>query len=619
MHKLSSRGIIVLTFLMVGMMAKSQQTLDHADPPLWWTGMKNPELMLTLHGDNIGTLEPNINYPGVVIHTVTRTSNPNYLFVNLRFDENAQPGTLLINMMSKKKTIISHPYELRARKTGSAERAGFGPADVVYLLMPDRFSNGDISNDSKEELSEKANRSNPDGRHGGDIQGIIDRLDYLNDLGITAIWTTPLLEDNLPQYSYHTYATTDYFKVDARYGTNDDYARLADECHKRGIKLIMDMVPNHCATEHWWMKDLPMADWVHQFPEFTRTNYTIATTTDPHVSEADKMLSEKGWFDVTMADLNQNNPLVINYFKQFAIFWMEFANLDGIRVDTYPYNDKWKIAQWTKAIREEYPDLNLVGECWQHNPAEIAYWQTGVNNYDGYDSYLPVVMDFPLSDALMSAPDEDNQGWNGGAMKFYNVFVLDYLYANSNYLMTFIDNHDMPRFSTQMGFDQGKYKLALTHLLTARGIPQIYYGTEIMMGGDKNKGDGDIRQDFPGGWPGDQRNAFTSAGRTDKENEAFNYMRSLLKYRKENSVLHDGRMVHFIPRDNVYVYFRMNEEKTVMVVLNNSSEKKVLDVARFDECLKGKSAGKDIIKGTQLSMNDWTLDAKSAWVVELEK
>jgi glycosidase len=572
--------------------------------------MKSPEVMLTIHGKGIGALTPVISYPGVQIKTITKTENPNYLFVVLNIDPSTQAGKFDINFIKEKKQVLSWPYELKERKSGSSSRQGYNSSDVIYLLMPDRFANGDPSNDSVEDLTEKGNRKDPNGRHGGDIKGIIDHLDYLKDLGITAIWTTPLLQDNQAVTSYHTYAITDYYKIDGRYGTNEDYVKLADECHKRGIKLIMDMVPNHCGSEHWWMKDLPMNDWIHQFPQFTRSNYTIATWNDPHASQADIMLNQDGWFDVTMPDLNQNNPFVLTYFKQFAIFWIEYAGLDGLRVDTYPYNDKWKIAEWTNAIRKEYPGINIVGECWQHRPAEIAYWQTGVKNFDAYDSGLPSVMDFPLNDAFMS--------WNQGASRFYNVFVMDYLYSNLNNIVVFLDNHDTQRFSEQIEFDMNKFKSSVAILLTTRGIPQIYYGTEIMMGGQKNKGDGDIRHDFPGGWPGDAKNAFTAEGRNNTESEAFDFMKTMLNYRKSNPVLQHGKMIQFIPRDDVYVFFRMDDQKTVMVILNNSSENKKPGFDRFDECLHGKRITKDVISGEEISLDNLNLKPYQTLVLEIK-
>jgi glycosidase len=600
---------VFLILLMVTFAASAQYQLSHVEPPLWWTGMKNPELMLTIHAKKISDLNPRIQYKGVRIKTVTRSDNPNYLFLTLNIDSTAPAGTVNIDFVNGKKTVITYPYELRVRKSQEG-RSGYSSADVIYLLMPDRFANGDTTNDSVDNLHEKLNREDPMGRHGGDIKGIIDHLNYLKDLGITALWTTPLLEDNQPEVSYHTYAITDYYKIDGRYGSNNDYIKLADECHQRGIKLIMDMVPNHCGSAHWWMNDRPMSDWFHEFPEFTRSNYTIATWNDPHASQSDKMINEKGWFDTSMPDLNQNNPFVLTYFKQFAIFWIEYAGLDGLRVDTYPYNDKYKIADWTKAIRDEYPWINIVGECWQHRPEEIAYWQSGSTTYDGYDSKLPTVMDFPLNDAFMS--------WNLGSQRFYEVYVLDYLYANPLNIMVFMDNHDTQRFSQQIGFDINKYKLSVAHLLTTRGIPQIYYGTEIMMGGEKSKGDGDIRHDFPGGWPGDERNAFIEKGRTLQENEAFNFTRTLLNYRKSNPVLSEGKMIHFLPRDNVYVYFRLYAGKAIMVALNFSNTERKTEVSRFDECLKGSRKASDILTGKPVSLDNLIIPANEPLILEIQ-
>ena len=606
-------GKKIIAGLLIGLLCNTvkvqaqKYSIRHLDPPGWWVGMHNPQLMLMINGPKISDLTPSISYKGVSVTAVTRTENPDYLFVFLNISKNADPGKLPVHFSKNGKLVLTADYMLSQRKAGSATRKGFGPQDEIYLLMPDRFANGDTTNDSVKELTEKVNRKDPNGRHGGDIQGIIDHLDYLKDLGITALWSTPLLEDNMPVYSYHGYATTDYYKIDARYGTNEDYKRLADECHRRGIKLIMDVVPNHCGSDHWWMKDLPMKDWVHQFPEFTRTNYRISTWNDPHAAAIDRKLNADGWFDVTMPDLNQNNPFVLTYLEQFAIYWIEYAGLDGLRVDTYPYNDEWKIADWTKAILDEYPDLNIMGECWMHRPSEVAYWQSGVKNYNGYNSYLPTVMDFPLNDALMAAFNKDSRGWDQGVDMFYNNYVMDYLYADPLDILVFADNHDTPRFSTEIGFDINKFGLGMIHVLTTRGIPEILYGTELMMGGEKSKGDGDIRRDFPGDL------------RTEKENEAYNILHKLLKYRNENPVLQTGKMIQYVPQGNVYVYFRMNDVKTVMVVMNNSAEEVRLDTKRFSECIKNAVSGVNIIKDSKVNLTDLNVSAKTGMVIELDK
>ena len=593
--------------------------INRLEPSFWWVGMKNPDVQLLVYGPAISDTKPLVNYPGVTINNIQLTSNPNYLFVTLHLDESAKPGKFNLSFRKDNKVVTSYEYELLQRRNGSAMRQSFSPADVIYLMMPDRFSNGNPKNDSVPEVFEKTKRSNPNGRHGGDLQGIINQLDYLNDLGVTAIWNTPVQEDNMQTYSYHTYAITDYYKIDPRYGTNADYRRLSDELHKRKMKLIMDVVPNHCGLNHWWMKDLPSADWVHQFPQFTRSNYRISAVTDPYASAIDKKINAEGWFDTSMPDLNQDNPLMLTYLAQNIIWWIEFADLDGLRVDTYPYNDVAQAAKWLSTILNEYPNLNVVGECWQHNAAEIAYWQTGAKNKDGFDSKLPSVMDFSLTDALHAAFNEED-GWNQGLARLYFSIGMDYVYPDPNNLMIFGDNHDMTRFANIIKNDIKKYKMAMAFLLTTRGFPQLYYGTEIMMTGDKGKGDGDLRKDFPGGWPGDARNAFTSQGRTEVENDAFNFTKNLLNWRKQNPVIHSGKVLHFIPQDNCYVYFRYNDQKTVMVILNNhNSESKKLNTLRFSEIMKGYNSGLEVISGKKIdNLESIEIAPKSAMVIELK-
>jgi len=594
-------------------------TIEKLEPSFWWVGMKNPEVQLLVYGPAISDTKPQISYNGVTISNIQLTSNPNYLFVTLRINENTIPGKFNITFSKDKKVVTSYEYQLLPRKNGSAMRESYTNADVIYLIMPDRFSNGNPGNDSHASVFEKANRSDANGRHGGDIQGIINNLDYLHNLGVTTIWNTPVQEDNMQTYSYHTYAITDYYKIDPRYGTNEDYRKLADELHKRDMKLIMDLVPNHCGLNHWWMKDLPSSDWVHQFPKFTRSNYHISAVTDPYASAYDKKINAEGWFDTSMPDLNQGNPLLLNYLSQNVIWWIEFAGLDGLRVDTYPYNDVNQAAKWLTSILDEYPKLNVVGECWQHSAAEIAYWQTDANNADGFDSKLPAVMDFALTDAIHAAFNEED-GWNQGLAKLYFSVGMDYVYPNPNNLMIFGDNHDMTRITNILGNDIKKYKMTMAFLLTMRGFPQLYYGTEIMMTGDKGKGDGDLRKDFPGGWPGDTQNAFTSQGRNVNENDAFNFTSKLLNWRKQNPVIHTGKFLHFIPQDNCYVYFRYNDQKTVMVVLNNhNSETKTIDTNRFSEIMKGYNSGFEIISGKNISsLTSIEIAPKSAMIIELK-
>lgn len=597
--------------------AKSQ--LKRVEPMNWWTGMKNPELQLMVYGNEIAHLRPEIQYPGVKIDRVVTTGNPDYLFIYLLLDENVKPGSFDILFREGKKTLLRHTYTLLPRAAGSADRVGFNSSDAMYLLMPDRFANGDTANDSHPAVTERRNRRSKNGRHGGDIQGIIDHLDYLQELGITALWSTPLMEDNMPETSYHTYAITDYYKIDPRYGTNEDYRRLSQEAAKRGIKLVMDVVTNHCGLEHWWMEDLPTEDWVHRFPEFTRSNYRIWTVQDPHASAIDRKLNNEGWFDTSMPDLNQKNPLLLDYFVQNCIWWIEYAGLGGLRIDTYPYNDKEPMALLCRRILAEYPRLNIVGECWMHDPVEVAYWQKGVRNPDGYVSELPCVMDFPLTDALCAFTHE-KQEWSTGIMRPYVVVAKDYLYGDPNNLLIFADNHDTERIWHLLKGDIPAFKLVFTLLATTRGIPQIYYGTEIGMRGEKQKGDGDIRRDFPGGWPGDKVNAFTAEGRTAEQNEIFDFVRLLLNWRKQQPVIHTGKLMHFVPENECYVYFRYDDRHKIMVVLNNSAEEsKTLALGRFGEMLEGVEKGREVITGKEIGLKEnLTVPAKTAMILELK-
>lgn len=614
------RKLILIFFLFATLpVLAASYKINRLEPAFWWIGMKNPDVQVLVYGPAISDTKPAVNYPGVTVTNVQHTTNPNYLFVTLNIKENTKPGKFNILFQKDKKTVTTFEYQLHERRAGSAMRQSFNTSDVIYLIMPDRFSNGNPGNDSVPSVFEKVKRSDPNGRHGGDLQGIINQLDYLNDLGVTAIWNTPVQEDNMETYSYHTYAITDYYKIDPRYGTNADYRRLADEMHKRKMKLIMDVVPNHCGLNHWWMKDLPSNDWIHQFPQFTRSNYHISAVTDPYASAFDKKINAEGWFDTSMPDLNQENPLLLTYITQNLIWWIEYADLDGLRVDTYPYNDVEHAAKLFSSIRAEYPNLNIVGECWQHSAAEIAYWQTGANNADGFDSKLPSVMDFALTDAMHAAFNEED-GWNQGLKRLYFSVGMDYVYADPYNLMIFADNHDMTRFANILGNDIRKYKMAMAFLFTMRGFPQIYYGTEIMMTGDKAKGDGDLRKNFPGGWPGDSRNAFTSQGRTEVENDAFNFTKTLLNWRRKNPVIHTGKFLHFIPQDNCYVYFRYNDQKKVMVILNNhNSESRKIDTSRFSEIMKGSTTGYEVITGKNISnLTSIDIAAKSAMVIELK-
>lgn len=619
--------LLFLSLLLCGAEANAGQVkkgmkspVQRVEPMNWWVGMRNPELQILVYGKNVAAYRPEVVYPGVKINRVVTTENPNYQFIYLTIGADTPVGDMEIVFKKDGKTAFTYPYPLWKREENSAMRKGFDNSDAIYLLMPDRFANGNPANDSHPEVTEKADRSSLNGRHGGDIQGIIDHLDYLQELGMTALWSTPLMEDNMEVTSYHTYAISDYYKIDPRYGTNADYKRLSAEAKKRGIKLIMDVVTNHCASAHWWMNDLPAADWVHQFDTFTRSNYRMGTIPDPYASEVDRELNSKGWFDTSMPDLNQRNPLLMDYLIQNAIWWIEFADLGGLRIDTYPYNHKETMVDFNLRILEEYPDFNIVGETWVHAPSEVAYWQKDALNADGFNSELPTGMDFPLLDAL-AVFTKEKQGWDSGIMRPYSVFSQDYVYAYPYNLLIFADNHDTERIWEVLDGNVADFKLVFSILMTTRGIPQMYYGTEIMMRGEKRKGDGDIRRDFPGGWQGDGMNAFTAAGRTKEQNEVFDFVKKLLNWRKVNPVIHTGAMKHFIPENGVYVYFRYNEDKKVMVVLNNSDgESKTLDTKRFAEILGDCDAGVDVISGERFTglRKSLTVPAKSALILELE-
>ncbi len=593
------------------------------EPAFWWKGMKNPELQILLYGKNIANQTIEIS-DGIQIKNLQKVENPNYVFVTVNTNEINVPK-FKINLKNGKKLISSYQYELKERKPNSANRDSYTSKDVFYLIMPDRFANGDESNDSVPQLTEKVNRNNRDGRHGGDLKGIINQLDYLKNLGTTTLWLTPVCEDNEPKTTYHGYAQTDLYKIDARYGSNEDYQKLSQELKKRDMKLVMDYVTNHWGSSHWLIKDLPTKEWIHWFDGepngFKRSNYKTTTQFDTNASDADKKLALDGWFDSSMPDINQSNPLVLKYITQNAIWWVEYADLDGFRVDTYPYNDKEAMAKWAKAIRDEYPKFNIVGESWLYSAAQISAWQkdSKVGEAANYNSQLPSVMDFMLYSELPKALKE-KESWNTGMIKLYDVFTSDFLYPDVDNLMVFFENHDTERFNEIFNNNPEAYKMALTLISTVRGIPQIYYGSEIGMRGSKEKlGDGDIRRDFPGGWKNDAQNAFNPATQTKEQKEFYDFTQKILNWRKNKDVIHTGKTKHYAPQDGVYVYFRYNENESVMVVLNNNEKEQTLDLKRFNESLKDFSIAKEPLSGKEilLSSNNLTVSAKSPLILEL--
>lgn len=592
---------------------------DRVEPPFWWSGMHNPELQIMFCGKDIAQYTPSVS-GNVVITGVTKTENPNYVFVMID-TKNLPASELIFSFKNKNKVAFTQKYQLKERKANSSERPSYDASDMIYLIMPDRFANGNAGNDSAKGTAEKADRNNPDGRHGGDIEGVIKNLDYIQELGATTVWSTPLCEDNHPRGSYHGYAQTDVYKIDPRYGSNEDYLRLSAELKKRDMKLVMDYVTNHWGSEHWMYKDLPTYEWVHQFPGYSQSNYRMTAQFDPNASAIDAKQCMDGWFVPSMPDLNQSNPLVLNYLTQNAIWWIEYADLDGFRVDTYSYNDKAGIAKWTKAITDEYPYFNIVGEVWMHDQAQMAYWQkdSKVAAIQSYNSYLPSVMDFTLHDALGNVFNEDKAGWDTGMQKVYDNFTNDFLYPNINSILVFAENHDTGRFNQIYKNDFKKYQMAMTLVATVRGIPQLYYGSEIGMAGDKGKGDGDIRHDFPGGWAGDSNNAFTKAGRTAEQQQFFDFTSKLFTWRKNKEVIHTGKTMHYQPDNNVYVYFRYNDKETVMVVENNSNESRTFKTARFAERIKNYRSGTDVLTGKSVSLTgDVTMEPKSVLILELK-
>lgn len=597
--------------------------IQKVEPAFWWKGMKNPELQILLYGKNIANSQIELS-DNIQIKNIQKVENPNYVFITINTNE-INTEKFKINQKIKNKIVASYNYELKNRKQNSADRDSYTSKDVMYLIMPDRFANGDTSNDSVPQLTEKANRNDRNGRHGGDLKGIINNLDYLQNLGATTLWLTPVCEDNEPKTTYHGYAQTDLYKIDARYGTNDDYLELSRQLKKRNMKLVMDYVTNHWGASHWLIKDLPTKDWIHWFEEepngFKRSNYKTTSQFDTNASEIDKKLALDGWFDTSMPDINQSNPLVLKYLTQNAIWWIEFAELDGFRVDTYPYNNKEAMATWAKAITDEYPKFNIVGESWLYSAAQISAWQkdSKVGEAAHYNSNLPSVMDFMLYSEIPKALKEKD-GWDSGMTRLYNVFTSDFLYPDINNLLVFFENHDTDRFNEIFNGNPAEYKLALSLISTVRGIPQIYYGSEIGMMGDKPKlGDGDIRRDFPGGWKNDSQNAFNPDTQTKEQKEFYGFTQKILNWRKNNEVIHTGKTTHYLPENGVYVYFRFNEKGSVMVVLNNNEKEQTLQLKRFEENLKSYTKGKDIISGNEILLSETlTIPAKSPLILELK-
>ncbi|WP_062063715.1 glycoside hydrolase family 13 protein [Cellvibrio sp. OA-2007] len=593
---------LFMLFCSVGSVAANYK-VDHLEPMHWWVGMNNPQLQLLLHGKNIAELEPEVNYDGVSLLGVERTSNSNYLFVNLQISPAAKAGELSIRLMKNGTPELTLPYRLESRLAGSALRSSFSAKDAVYLITPDRFVNGDIRNDSHAEMLEHANRMNPVGRHGGDIKGVTTALKYIADMGFTMLWPTPLIENNQSEYSYHGYSPTNLYRIDPRFGSNEDYRKLVAAANKQGIGVIQDIVLNHIGDGHWWMKDLPANDWLNHQTGFVPTNNQHTTVLDIHAAPEDLKMFTDGWFVESMPDMNQRNPLLANYLVQNTIWWIEYANLSGIREDTYAYSDKAFLSRWVKAVLDEYPNFNIVGEEMNSNPHILAYWQRGASNRDGYKSNLPSLMDFPVV-FLMPEVLNAEESSSSGLIKLYEMIANDFVYADAMSLMVFPDNHDMSRIYSLLHENLNLWKTSILFTATTRGIPQIYYGTEVLATSPIVRDDGLLRSDFPGGWGGDKVNAFTGKGLTMQQREAQSYLKKLLQWRKTSLAVEKGKLVHYIPAGGHYVYFRQHKDEMLMVVLNKNKQPSHLALSRFKSMLNHRTSGVDIISGKRITLDE---------------
>ena len=599
----------LLTMIAAHLFGASKAPLvTNVEPPCWWVGMADDNLQLMLTGPGIADAEVSVDYPGVKIDSLVSLDSRNYKFVYLSIAPDTKPGVVPFRVTTGRRSETLK-YELRARRENAASHGGFTAADVLYLIMPDRFARGSKTTEKDIAAAQKLldfktvdARDKPNARHGGNIAGIEEHLDYLDSLGITAIWVCPVLENDMPGGSYHGYATTDYYRIDPRFGTNEDWNRLIAEAHKRGLKVVMDMIFNHSGSEHPWMADSPSKDWYNNPDGDVLTNFRLSTVHDPYVSDYDKEHTVNGWFVKSMPDLNQRNRHLMKYLTQNSIWWIESSGIDGIRMDTYPYADMEAMAGWVADVLKEYPNFNIVGECWYANEAGGAFWQRG-SRLNPVDTNLPTVMDFKLVIDGHKMFDSQTDPWNG-LNHLYDHLSLDYLYPDPQHILTFLDNHDTDRFLLEEPENLGVWKQAIAFLLTSRGIPQLYYGTEILMNGSKEGSDGYVRRDFPGGFPGDSTDAFTAAGRSDIQNEAWDYLSRLLQWRRgeANEVIAKGTLKHFMPQHGIYVYERSLGDKKIVVILNGNDKELKAPMDRSAESLPVGSVMKDLISGRSITV-----------------
>lgn len=595
--------LIVFLFSWGGGQNARAMEIKKVAPSFWWAGMKNPELQILLYGEDLALSDVSVSGEGIYLKEVVRQDNPNYLLLYLDLSE-AKGQTFQILLKNGKKKL-QVPYELKSRMQRGEDVKGFTSEDVLYLIMPDRFANGNSNNDVVDEMREKkVDRTDSFVRHGGDIQGISNHLDYIADLGVTAIWLNPTQENDMESGSYHGYAITDYYQIDKRFGSNEDFCALVEKAHEKNLKVVMDMIFNHCGSENYLFRDKPSKDWFNYRSNYVQTSFKTASVMDIHASAFEKKIATDGWFTSVMPDFNQRNRHVARYLIQSSIWWIEYAGINGIRQDTHPYADFDFMSQWCKEVLDEYPYFNIVGETWLNSNVLVSYWQKDSKLAAPQNSNLPTVMDFPLQALMNQAFDEETGEWGGGLYKLYDYQTQDLVYANPMNLLTFLDNHDTSRFAQtdEMAKNLKRYKQAMVFLLTTRGIPQIYYGTEILMTGDKGKGDGDLRKDFPGGWQGDTRNCFVENGRTALENEAFEFTRQLLNWRKGNQVIGKGNLKHYSIQNGVYVYQREFNGKSVVVIMNGTDDSKELDLTPYQEILPRENAF-DVLTGKNVNLS----------------
>jgi glycosidase len=605
--------ITLATALLMTLPSLAAEPATRVEPPNWWVGMRDTSLQLMLHAPGIADAKPSLApYPGVALKGSHRATSANYLFVDLDVSPTAKPGEITLKVGQR-----TLRYPLLARAAGSAERQGFGPKDAIYLVVPDRFAQG--GNGQQDGMKEGINRADPGGRHGGDLAGMRQHLSYIASLGFTQVWPTPLVENNSEKYSYHGYAATDFYRVDPRFGTNDDFRAYVSEARAQGVGIIQDIVLNHIGSGHWWMADLPAPDWVNAWPQYTETHHARMTLQDPYASPSDRKRFTDGWFVPGMPDLNQRRPELATYLTQMTLWWIESAGLSGIRTDTYSYSDRDFLSRWSARVMKEYPKLNIVGEEWSPHPAVVAYWQRGKKNHDGYVSHAPSLMDFPMQTNLLAALLEDD-GPHTGLTKLYEGLAHDFVYPDPANLVLFDGNHDTPRLFSVLKSDVGLTKIALAYLATTRRIPQFFYGTELLMRSPTERDDGLVRADMPGGWAGDTVNAFTGVGLSAEQRDMQDWVRRLFTWRKANRTIHEGALMQYAPLQGCYVFFRYDAERTVMVVLNKNAKPVELALDRFTERLRGGERAHDVLGGRDLTLGaTLAVPARSPLILEVKR